>query len=168
MEIRQSQDCLISTMGIPILIRYYLYIESAPKLLHWLQGEPSTTEAYMKNICKLITWIYEEFMIYPKNIYIYIYIDLYISWIMLCIINQLSKYHTVKYTKFKSPQWTDSKQNIHLIFIALFLSDPFKLSVLVSHNNSNYITLNNPQMLQNPFIMGFLWLKNQQGTDKIT
>ena len=39
MEIRQSYNCLISTMGVPILIRWHLYIESGPRpltgLLHW-------------------------------------------------------------------------------------------------------------------------------------
>ena len=30
MEIRQSYDCLISTMGFPILVRWHLYIESGP------------------------------------------------------------------------------------------------------------------------------------------
>ena len=32
MEIRRSHDCLISTMGFPILVRWYLYIESGPLL----------------------------------------------------------------------------------------------------------------------------------------
>ena len=31
MEIRQSYDRLISTMGFPILVRWHLYIESAPR-----------------------------------------------------------------------------------------------------------------------------------------
>ena len=32
MEIRRSYDCLISTMGFPILVRWYLYIESGPRV----------------------------------------------------------------------------------------------------------------------------------------
>ena len=33
MEIRRSYDRLISTMGFPILVRWHLYIESAPRRL---------------------------------------------------------------------------------------------------------------------------------------
>ena len=33
MEIRRSYDRLISTMGLPILVRWHLYIESGPTLL---------------------------------------------------------------------------------------------------------------------------------------
>ena len=31
MEIRRSYDCLISTLGFPILVRWHLYIESGPR-----------------------------------------------------------------------------------------------------------------------------------------
>ena len=34
MEIRRSYDRLISTMGFPILVRRYLYIESGPRVSH--------------------------------------------------------------------------------------------------------------------------------------
>ena len=32
LKIRQSQECLISDTGIPILVRWHLYIETAPQL----------------------------------------------------------------------------------------------------------------------------------------
>ena len=42
MEIRRSYDRLISTMGFPILVRLYLYIESGPRA-QWLTRSPDTS-----------------------------------------------------------------------------------------------------------------------------
>ena len=45
-EIRRSYDRLISTMGFPILVRLYLYIESGPRA-QWLARSPDTSISNM-------------------------------------------------------------------------------------------------------------------------
>ena len=43
MEIRRSHDRLISTMGFPILVRWYLYIESGPRFFSSPLSSPFIT-----------------------------------------------------------------------------------------------------------------------------
>ena len=49
-EIRRSYDRLISTMGFPILVRWYLYIESGPRP-SWPPCRPTLHEHTHEHLC---------------------------------------------------------------------------------------------------------------------
>ena len=72
MEIRRSYDRLISTVGFPMLVRWHLHIESGPRFtslaLRQSYSCPNACEATLKNICKLISWITEQFYPYPSGL----------------------------------------------------------------------------------------------------
>ena len=63
-KIRRSWDCLNFIMGIPILVRQYLYIETTPWLLAVIQYEKLTSWAHKEIV--LMTLSYVWLMIMPE------------------------------------------------------------------------------------------------------
>ena len=47
MEIRRSQDHLISAMGFPVLVRQHLYIESGPRAINKGLLDEYLTDIYL-------------------------------------------------------------------------------------------------------------------------
>ena len=72
MEIRRSYDRLISTMGFPILVRWHLYIESGPWVLHFIL-HCTPNDKSVVTICSMISILFEIIMYNDSNTYSTVY-----------------------------------------------------------------------------------------------
>ena len=90
MEIRQSYDRLISTMGFPLPVRWHLNIESGPSLIGILSStrEFQCRQANCKiwhcqNTLSVHVIIYHEMILWHIFIHLFMLLNFHVEWICL-------------------------------------------------------------------------------------